>query len=108
MAGQKLAHRHATPPRQLDGCHHEHTASSGNTAMLRSDLDHGARRREVLDARGEMTNPRGYGFGDGDPDGTAWPIPGTISPVWGASPPRAQMLMAVADVSGQPDRKSVV
>jgi len=56
----------------------------------------------LLDARGEMTNPEGYGFGDGDPDGTAWPIAGTISPVWGATPPRAQMLMAIDDIHGQP------
>jgi glutamine synthetase len=56
----------------------------------------------LLDARGEMTNPQGYGFGDGDPDGTAWPIPGTITPVWGSSPPRAQMLMAIDDVQGNP------
>ena len=31
----------------------------------------------LMDARGEMTNPLGRGFGDGDPDGTAWPLPGT-------------------------------
>ena len=31
----------------------------------------------LMDARGEMTNPFGRGFGDGDPDGTAWPVPGT-------------------------------
>lgn len=29
----------------------------------------------LMDAHGEMTNPFGRGFGDGDPDGTAWPIP---------------------------------
>jgi glutamine synthetase len=56
----------------------------------------------LLDARGEMTNPRGYGFGDGDPDGTAWPIAGTITPVWGSNPKRAQMLMAIDDVAGNP------
>src|SRR5260221_6377592 len=36
----------------------------------------------LMDPRGEMTNPYGRGIGDGDPDGTAWPIPATISPVW--------------------------
>src|SRR5512140_2651521 len=36
----------------------------------------------LMDANGEMTNPFGKGFGDGDPDGTAWPIPGTMSRVW--------------------------
>src|SRR5215211_3034594 len=47
----------------------------------------------LMDARGEMTNAGGHGFGDGDPDATAWPIAGTITPVWGADRPRAQMLM---------------
>ncbi len=28
----------------------------------------------LMDAHGEMTNPLDRGFGDGDPDGTAWPI----------------------------------
>jgi glutamine synthetase len=56
----------------------------------------------LLDARGEMTNPMGFGYGDGDPDGNAWPIPGTITPVWGAEPARAQVLMAVDDVHGNP------
>ncbi len=52
----------------------------------------------LMDAHGEMTNPFGRGFGDGDPDGTAWPIPGTLSPVWGG--PRAQMLMTLRDEKG--------
>ena len=55
----------------------------------------------LMDANGEMTNPFGKGFGDGDPDGTAWPIPGTMSPVWSASgPQRAQMLMTLRDEKG--------
>ncbi len=54
----------------------------------------------LMDARGEMTNPFGRGFGDGDPDGTAWPIPGTLSPVWGEGPKRAQMLMTLRDGQG--------
>jgi glutamine synthetase len=54
----------------------------------------------LMDAHGEMTNPFGRGFGDGDPDGTAWPIPGTITPVWGEGPPRAQMLMTLRDANG--------
>src|ERR1700704_5759623 len=51
----------------------------------------------LMDVRGEMMNPGGRGYSDGDPDGTAWPIPGTITPVWGANPPRAQMLMSLRD-----------
>jgi glutamine synthetase len=55
----------------------------------------------LMDASGEMTNPFGRGFGDGDPDGTAWPIPETIAPVWGEGPKRAQMLMTLHDAKGQ-------
>jgi glutamine synthetase len=40
----------------------------------------------LMDAHGEMTNPLGRGFSDGDPDGTSWPIPGTLSRVWGDGP----------------------
>ncbi|HKD23291.1 MAG TPA: glutamine synthetase family protein [Rhizomicrobium sp.] len=54
----------------------------------------------LMDAHGEMTNPFGRGFGDGDPDGTAWPIPGTLTPVWGETPKRAQMLMTLRDGDG--------
>ncbi|HSZ74548.1 MAG TPA: glutamine synthetase family protein [Rhizomicrobium sp.] len=56
----------------------------------------------LMDMRGEMTNPFGRGFGDGDPDGTAWPIPGTLSPVWGETPKRAQILMTLHDAHGAP------
>lgn len=54
----------------------------------------------LMDVRGEMMNPGGRGYSDGDPDGTAWPIAGTVTEVWGADPPRAQMLMSLCDVSG--------
>jgi glutamine synthetase len=57
----------------------------------------------LLDTRGEMTNPFGRGFGDGDPDGTAWPIPGTLSRVGAKGPPRAQMLMTLRDETGAPE-----
>ncbi|MBV9569906.1 MAG: glutamine synthetase, partial [Alphaproteobacteria bacterium] len=57
----------------------------------------------LMDARGEMTNPFGRGFGDGDPDGTAWPLPGTLCPVWGEGPPRAQVLLTLRDDAGEPD-----
>ena len=55
----------------------------------------------LMDVRGEMMNPQGRGYSDGDPDGTAWPIPGTVTPVWGAGPPRAQMLMSLRDGAGE-------
>ncbi len=57
----------------------------------------------LMDAHGEMTNPFGRGVGDGDPDGTSWPIPGTLSPVWGELPKRAQILMSLRDGQGVPD-----
>jgi glutamine synthetase len=57
----------------------------------------------LMDARGEMANPFGRGVGDGDPDGTAWPIPGTLTRVWGEGPPRAQILMSLRDEDGAPD-----
>ena len=50
----------------------------------------------LMDVRGEMMNPSGRGYTDGDPDGTAWPIPGTVMEIWGADPPRAQMLTSLA------------
>lgn len=57
----------------------------------------------LMDARGEMTNPLGRGFGDGDPDGTAWPLPGTVSMVWCEGTPRAQILMTLRDEKGTPN-----
>src|SRR3954470_18336909 len=56
----------------------------------------------LMDARGEMTNPFGRGFGDGDPDGTAWPIPGTVGALWGAEPKRAQVFLTLRDDAGEP------
>lgn len=55
----------------------------------------------LMDARGEMTNPFGRGFGDGDPDGTAWPIPGSLRRVWNEA--RAQIFMSLRDDAGEPD-----
>jgi len=57
----------------------------------------------LMDARGEMANPFGRGFGDGDPDGTAWPLPGTLSRVWGEGAARAQIFMSLRDENGMPD-----
>jgi glutamine synthetase len=57
----------------------------------------------LMDANGEMTNPLERGYGDGDPDGTAWPIPKTLTRVWGEGPARAQMLMTLRDENGVAD-----
>src|SRR6516164_8481037 len=56
----------------------------------------------LMDVRGEMMNPGGRGYSDGDPDGTAWPIPGTAMRIWGSDPPRAQVLMDFTDTAGEP------
>jgi len=57
----------------------------------------------LMDARGEMTNPFGCGFGDGDPDGTAWPVPGTAHRVWDKNSNRAQIFLTLRDHAGDPD-----
>jgi glutamine synthetase len=57
----------------------------------------------LMDPLGEMTSPFGRGFADGDPDGTAWPIPGTLTRVQDGGPPRAQFLMTMRDAQGAPD-----
>lgn len=57
----------------------------------------------LMDAHGEMMNPFGRGFGDGDPDDTAWPLPGTLSRVWSDSSDRAQILMTLRNSEGIPD-----
>ena len=54
----------------------------------------------LMDASGEMVNPFGRGIGDGDPDGSAWPIPETISPRVG----RGTEARADADDTARPDR----
>ena len=56
----------------------------------------------LMDVKGEMVNPFGRGFGDGDPDGTAWPVPGTVSRVWGEGPARLQMLCTMRNEDGAP------
>ena len=55
----------------------------------------------LMDARGEMTNPLDRGFGDGDPDGTAWPLPATTCAVWGEGPERAQVFLDLAQQRGR-------
>jgi glutamine synthetase len=57
----------------------------------------------LMDVRGDMTDALGRGVSDGDPDGTAWPLPGTLSRVWSKGPPRAQILMSLRDTNGAPD-----
>ena len=56
----------------------------------------------LLDVTGESLDPCGRGFSDGDPDGTAMPIPGTLVPVPWAPQPCAQVLMTMNDEAGEP------
>lgn len=55
----------------------------------------------LLDVTGAMSDPCGRGFEDGDPDGHAFALPGTLAPVLWADPPRAQALMSLTD-AGRP------
>ena len=57
----------------------------------------------LMDPLGEMTNPFGRGIGDGDPDGTAWPIPASVRRAFGGAVGRAQMLMTLRDDKGEID-----
>jgi glutamine synthetase len=56
----------------------------------------------LLDVKGEMVNPFGRGFGDGDPDDTGWPVPGSIMRVWGEGPSRLQLLTTMRSAGGEP------
>src|SRR5262249_44955717 len=51
----------------------------------------------LLDVTGAMSDPMGRGFEDGDPDGHAHPIAGTLVSVPWTEPPRAQVLMTLAE-----------
>lgn len=56
----------------------------------------------LLDARGETTDATGRGYGDGDPDGVAWPVSGTLTRTACVHQPQAQVLMSLQDEKGQP------
>jgi glutamine synthetase len=58
----------------------------------------------LLDATGEHGDPGGHGFSDGDPDGNARAIAGTLAPVPWSDRPGAQVLMNLYDVDGEPSR----
>lgn len=55
-----------------------------------------------LDVTGACLDPMGLGFADGDPDGTALPIPGTLVPVGWSEGRGAQVLMTMLDETGAP------
>jgi glutamine synthetase len=56
----------------------------------------------LLDATGDQHDPCGRGYSDGDPDGTAMPVPGTLVRVPWAVEPQAQVLMTLFEKPGVP------
>jgi glutamine synthetase len=55
-----------------------------------------------LDICGEDVHETGLIWDQGDGDRRAWPIPGTLIPLAGTTPPRGEVLMCVYDLDGQP------
>ncbi len=55
-----------------------------------------------LDITGEDVHETGLIWDSGDGDMRAWPIPGTIAPLFGTNPPRGQFLMSMFHLDGKP------
>lgn len=55
-----------------------------------------------LDITGEDVHETGLIWDSGDGDMRAWPIPGTLKPLYGTSPARAQVLMSMYHLDGAP------
>jgi glutamine synthetase len=55
-----------------------------------------------LDITGEDVHETGLIWDSGDGDLRAWPIPGTLKPLFGTSPARAQVLMSMYLLDGRP------
>ncbi|KQZ94357.1 glutamine synthetase [Mesorhizobium sp. Root157] len=55
-----------------------------------------------LDITGEDVHETGLIWDSGDGDLRAWPIPGTLTPLFGTKPPRGQVLMAMYHLDGAP------
>ncbi|WP_224545333.1 glutamine synthetase family protein [Mesorhizobium sp. CA16] len=55
-----------------------------------------------LDITGEDVHETGLVWDTGDGDLRAWPIPGTLVPLFGTNPPRGQVLMSMHHLDGQP------
>lgn len=54
----------------------------------------------ALDATGDQLDIMGRGFSDGDPDGTAIPVPGTLAPMPWAGPEHGQVLLHLEEPQG--------
>ena len=55
-----------------------------------------------LDITGEDVHETGLIWDSGDGDMRAWPLPGTIAPLFGTNPPRGQLLMSMFHLDGAP------
>ncbi len=55
-----------------------------------------------LDITGEDVHETGLIWDSGDGDLRAWPVPGTLVPLYGTSPARGQVLMAMYHLDGAP------
>ncbi len=55
-----------------------------------------------LDITGEDVHETGLIWDSGDGDLRAWPIPGTLKPLFGTSPARGQVLLSMYHLDGQP------
>ncbi|MBI1622480.1 glutamine synthetase family protein [Aquamicrobium zhengzhouense] len=55
-----------------------------------------------LDIVGEDVHETGLIWDAGDGDLRAWPIPGTLVPLYGTNPPRGQVLLSMYDLDGNP------
>ena len=55
-----------------------------------------------LDITGEDVHETGLVWDTGDGDLRAWPIPGTLAPLFGTSPARGQVLMSMFHLDGRP------
>jgi len=56
----------------------------------------------VLDVTGANSDACGRGFSDGDPDGTCFPVPGTLAPAPWAGDAVAQVLLSMVEADGTP------
>lgn len=55
-----------------------------------------------LDICGEDVHETGLIWEHGDGDLRAWPIPGTLAPIQGTNPPRAEVLLSLYTLEGEP------
>lgn len=72
-------------------------------AMAPGVFDHGTPvcgAMQLVDVLGNTADPMGHGFSDGDPDGLARPLPGTLAPIPWSGGRGAQVLCAMCEATG--------